>query len=354
MLLSMSMLIFLLMPLWSLNAFTYRHLTKGLVEADKISDAMNLLREMLNKGHGTDSLVYNNIISGFLELERNEAMSNVEYLDSNMIVILNDSRHSLHPKLEEGSKTTISVLSTTLSKLQSSKSFRKFREVAKVVHDVDRQRVPVRFAISSAGLVGSDGPMLGGAFYITFMSCLPNMIVMAPADEVELVNMVVTTTHVDDRPICFHYPRGVVGGMNNFLCNGNTLGAHDTGSTGCQIGKGRVLVEGKDVAFLGYGVMVQNCLRARSILASLGIYVTIADARFCKPLDIKLFIELDGQLDGKIKIEYASKATDNSGTVIGIKCKDGIVMSVAGLAADGRQIVVRTKSEATNYERLTS
>ncbi|KAF9610129.1 hypothetical protein IFM89_019994, partial [Coptis chinensis] len=122
-----------------------------------------------------------------------------------------------------------------------------------VVHDVDRQKVPVRFAISSAGLVGSDGPMLGGAFDITFMSCLPNMIVMAPTDEVELVNMVVTAAH---------------------------------------IGKGRVLVEGKDVALLGYGVMVQNCLRARSLLASLDIHVIVADARFCKPLDIKLVKEL--------------------------------------------------------------
>ncbi|KAF9589065.1 hypothetical protein IFM89_018327 [Coptis chinensis] len=185
---------------------------------------------------------------------------------------------------------------------------------------MDRQKVPVRFAISSAGLVGSDSPTLGGAFDITFMSCLPNMIVMALADEVELVNMVVTAARVDDRPICFRYPRGVVGGMNNFLCNGIPL----------EIGKGRVLVEGKYATLLGYGVMVQNCLRAQYLLASLGIHVTVADARFCKPLDIKLvrelckehtflitveegsmggfafhiakFIALDGQLDGKIKV----------------------------------------------------
>ncbi|KAF9621032.1 hypothetical protein IFM89_015854 [Coptis chinensis] len=167
--------------------------------------------------------------------------------------------------------------------------FRKFREAAKVVHDVDQQNVPVRFAISSAGLVGSDGPMLGGAFDITFMSCLPNMIVMAPADEVELVNMVVTAAHVDDRPICFRYPR-----------------AHDTGSTGCQIGKGRVLVEGKDLALLGYGVMVQNCLRARTLLASLDIHVTIADARFCKPLDIKLVRELCKEHTFLITVEEGS------------------------------------------------
>ncbi|XP_030534120.1 probable 1-deoxy-D-xylulose-5-phosphate synthase, chloroplastic isoform X7 [Rhodamnia argentea] len=331
-----------------------------------------------------------------------EAMSNAGYLDSDMIVILNDSRHSLHPKVEEGPKRSINALSSTLSKLQSSKSFRKFREVAKgvtkkigrgmhewaakvdefargmmgppgstlfeelglyyigpvdghniedlvcvlqevaslnsmgpvlihvvtdenqgikrsqqseigenvgegsscydlvesnyqprtysdcfvealarkaesdkdvvmvhggvevepslqlfrekfpdkffdvgmaeqhavtfsaglscgglkpfcvipsaflqrafdqVVHDVDRQRIPVRFVITSAGLVGSNGPVQCGAFDITFMSCLPNMIVMAPSDEDELVDMVETAAMVDDRPICFRYPRGAI------------------------------------------------------------------------------------------------------------------------------------------------
>ncbi|KAF8393270.1 hypothetical protein HHK36_021511 [Tetracentron sinense] len=445
-----------------------------------------------------------------------EAMSNAGYLDSNMVVILNDSQHSLHPKLEEGPKTSISALSSTLSKLQSSKSFRKLREAAKgvtkrigggmhelaakvdeyargmmgplgstlfeelglyyigpvnghniedlicvlqevasldstgpvlvhviteedqrseddqksemavnhqessrnsdslpscpklssslsrtysdffvealvmeaerddeivtvhaglemdpslqlfqarfpdkffdvgmaeqhavtfsaglscgglkpfciisstflqraydqVVHDVDRQRIPVRFAITSAGLVGSDGSTQCGPFDITFMSCLPNMIVMAPSDEDELVRMVATAACIDDRPVCFRYPRGAIVGTNSSLCYGTPL----------EIGKGKVLAEGKDIALLGYGVMVQNCLKARSLLANLGIEVTVADARFCKPLDIKLvrqlckdhsflitveegsiggfgshvsqFIALDGQLDGRIK-----------------------------------------------------
>lgn len=462
-----------------------------------------------------------------------EAMGNAGYLDSNMVVILNDSRHSLHPKIEEGPKTAISALSSTFTKLQSSKSFRKLREAAKgvtkrigggmhelaakvdeyargmmgprgstlfeelglyyigpvdgnniddlvcvlkqvasldstgpvlihvvteedrglenslqremslkhqegssnfessssylkqmgghpsrtysdclaealvseakknddivvvhsgmevdpslqlfnasfpdrffdvgmaeqhavtfaagmacggmkpfcvipstflqraydqVIHDVDQQKIPVRFAITSAGLVGSDGPTLSGAFDITFMSCLPNMIVMAPSDEDDLVNMVATAAQVDDGPICFRYPRGAVDWMNSQFCNGIPL----------EIGKGRVLVEGKDVALLGYGTMVQNCVKARSLLASLGIQVTVADARFCKPLDIKLvrqlcenhaflitveegsmggfgshiaqFLALDGKLDGRIKwrpitlpdnyIEHASR-----------------------------------------------
>uniref|UniRef100_A0A1D1YFE2 1-deoxy-D-xylulose-5-phosphate synthase n=1 Tax=Anthurium amnicola TaxID=1678845 RepID=A0A1D1YFE2_9ARAE len=433
-----------------------------------------------------------------------EAMSNAGYLDSNMVVILNDSRHCLHPKPDEGQKMTINMLSNTLSKIQSSKYFRKLREVAKgltkrvgkgmhelaakvdeyargmigpsgatlfeelglyyigpvdgnniddlicvlrevalldstgpvlihviteeavggslgidkkkeavkrqgstasltrtyndcfvealaveaeknnkivtihaglgmdtslqllqskfperffdvgmaeqhavtfaaglscggfkpfciipstflqraydqVIQDVDLQRTPVRFAITDAGLVGSDGPIQCGAFDITFMSCLPNMIVMAPSDEDELVHMVATAVSIDDRPVCFRFPRGAIVGMDNPLCNGVPL----------EIGKGRVLMEGNDVALLGYGVMVQNCLKARSLLSGLGIQVTVADARFCKPLDIGLlrklctdhkflitveegtvggfgahvaqFMALDGLLDGRIK-----------------------------------------------------
>ncbi|XP_030467254.1 probable 1-deoxy-D-xylulose-5-phosphate synthase, chloroplastic isoform X1 [Syzygium oleosum] len=440
-----------------------------------------------------------------------EAMSNAGYLDSDMIVILNDSRHSLHPNVEEGPKTSINALSSTLSKLQSSKSFRKFREVAKgvtkkigrgmhewaakvdefargmmgppgatlfeelglyyigpidghniedlvcvfqevvslnsmgpvlihvvteenqgiehsqrseidenlgegsssydsvasnyqprtysdcfvealvrkaesdkdvvmvhggvevepslqlfrekfpdkffdvgmaeqhavtfsaglscgglkpfcvipstflqrafdqVVHDVDRQRIPVRFVITSAGLVGSNGPVQCGAFDITFMSCLPNMIVMAPSDEDELVDMVETAAMVDDRPICFRYPRGAIVRTDKSLSHGIPI----------EIGRGRILAEGKDVALLGYGSMVQNCVKARSLLSKLGIEVTVADARFCKPLDMGLlrelcenhaflvtveegsiggfgshvaqFIALDGRLDGRIK-----------------------------------------------------
>ncbi|XP_002514364.2 probable 1-deoxy-D-xylulose-5-phosphate synthase, chloroplastic isoform X1 [Ricinus communis] len=440
-----------------------------------------------------------------------EAMSNAGYIDSNMIVILNDSRHSLHPKIEEGPKTSLNALSSTLSRLQSSKSFRKFREAAKgvtkrigrgmhelaakvdeyargmigplgstlfeelglyyigpvdghniedlvcvlqevasldsmgpvlihvvteenrrrdnkqkidtlenlqegssnsdpflysihtrtysdcfvealimeaekdkdivivhagmemetafqliqerypdrffdvgmaeqhavtfsaglscgglkpfciipstflqraydqVVHDVDQQQIPVRFVITSAGLVGSDGPMQCGAFDITFMSCLPNMIVMAPSDEDELVDMVATAVQIDDHPVCFRYPRGAIVGTDHYMRIGIPI----------EIGKGKVLIEGKDVALLGYGAMVQNCLKARHLLSKLGIEVTVADARFCKPLDMKLlrqlcenhaflvtveegsvggfgshvaqFLSLDGQLDGKVK-----------------------------------------------------
>ncbi|XP_010519938.1 PREDICTED: 1-deoxy-D-xylulose-5-phosphate synthase, chloroplastic isoform X2 [Tarenaya hassleriana] len=432
-----------------------------------------------------------------------EAMSNAGYLDSNMIVILNDSRRSFNPNMEEGSKASINALSSAMSKIQSSKLFRKLREVAKamtkrigkgmhewaakvdeyargmmgppgstlfeelglyyigpvdghniedlvcllrevasldsmgpvlvhviteenraletennveaedndempyiykrtygdcfvealvmeaekdkdvvvvhagmemdpslrmfrerfperyfnvgmaeqhavtfsaglscgglkpfciipsaflqraydqVVHDVDRQSIPVRFIITSAGLVGSDGPVQCGAFDIAFMSCLPNMIAMAPADEDELVNMVATAASINDRPVCFRYPRGSIVKKNYLIPTGIPI----------EVGRGRVLVEGEEVALVGYGAMVQNCLNAQSLLSKLGIEVTVADARFCKPLDIKLlrqlcqnhsflitveegcvggfgshvaqFIALDGQLDRKIKV----------------------------------------------------
>ncbi|KAJ6837860.1 putative 1-deoxy-D-xylulose-5-phosphate synthase, chloroplastic [Iris pallida] len=401
-----------------------------------------------------------------------EAMGNAGYLDSNMVVILNDSLHSLNPKLEENPTMTVNALSSTLSKLQSSKSFRKFREAAKgvtkrigkgmhelaakvdqyargmigplgatlfeelglyyigpvnghsiedlicvlnevasldstgpvlihviteegkgsediiesddqvstsnlwktyndcfaealiaeaekdngivavhagigmsrsirlfqsrfpdrffdiglaeqhavtfaaglscgglkpfciipstflqraydqIIQDVDLQNLPVRFAIASAGLVGDDGPTHCGAFDITFMACLPNMVVMAPSSEEELLDMVATAASIDDRPVCFRYPRGASVGINSSH-NGTPL----------EIGKGKVLAEGKHVALLGYGVMVQNCLKAHSLLDALGIKVTVANARFCKPLDIELIRKLCREHEFLVTVE---------------------------------------------------
>ena len=87
-----------------------------------------------------------------------------------------------------------------------------------VVHDVDRQKVPVRFAITNAGLVGSSGPVCSGSFDVTFMSCLPNMIVMAPSDEFELARMVATAAQIDDQPVCFRFPSGSNIGVDNLMC----------------------------------------------------------------------------------------------------------------------------------------
>lgn len=194
------------------------------------------------------------------------------------------------------------------------------RAYDQVVHDVDLQKLPVRFAMDRAGLVGADGPTHCGAFDVTYMACLPNMIVMAPSDEAELFHMVATAAAIDDRPCCFRYPRG--NGIGVQLPSGNK-------GLCLEIGKGRILAEGTQVALLGYGTIVQNLLAARTILEEHGLSVTVADARFCKPLDHDLirqlarhheiiftaeegsvggfgshvaqFMALDGLLDGKLK-----------------------------------------------------
>ncbi|KAK9149724.1 hypothetical protein Scep_008481 [Stephania cephalantha] len=333
-----------------------------------------------------------------------EAMSNAGYLDSNMVVILNDSRHALHPKQEEGTKTPINALSSTLSKLQSSKSFRKLREAAKgVTKRIGKgmHELAAKVDEYARGMIGPLGSTLFeelGLYYIgpidghniedlicvlqevSSLDSMGPVLVHVITEEdqgledgrqVEMsmknhqgsrnsyslpsyttfvgsnlsrtysdcfVEALVNEAELDKEITVVHaglekdpslqlfeshfpdkYPRGAIVGSNNTLRNGIPL----------EIGKGSVLAEGKDVALLGYGVMVQNCLKARSLLASLGIEVTVVDARFCKPLDIKLvrqlctehsilitveegsvggfgshvaqFLALDGLLDGRIK-----------------------------------------------------
>ncbi|GJN10018.1 hypothetical protein PR202_ga28077 [Eleusine coracana subsp. coracana] len=163
-----------------------------------------------------------------------------------------------------------------------------------VAHDVDLQRLPVRFALDRAGLVGADGPTHCGAFDVTYMACLPNMVVMAPADEAELMHMVATAAAIDDRPSCFRFPRG------------NGVGAllpPDNKGSPLEIGKGRVLVGGNRVALLGYGAMVQACLKAAQALKEHDVYVTVADARFCKPLDTELIRQLAAEHEVIVTVE---------------------------------------------------
>jgi 1-deoxy-D-xylulose-5-phosphate synthase len=166
-----------------------------------------------------------------------------------------------------------------------------------VVHDVDLQKLPVRFALDRAGLVGADGPTHCGAFDVAYMACLPNMVVMAPADEAELMHMVATAAAIDDRPSCFRFPRG--NGV------GAALPAGNKGSP-LEVGKGRVLVGGNRVALLGYGSMVQACLKAAEALKEHNVYVTVADARFCKPLDTGLIRELAAEHEVLITAEEGS------------------------------------------------
>ncbi|OMO89868.1 hypothetical protein COLO4_19551 [Corchorus olitorius] len=166
-----------------------------------------------------------------------------------------------------------------------------------VAHDVDLQKLPVRFAIDRAGLVGADGPTHCGAFDTTFMACLPNMVVMAPSDETELMHMVATAAAIDDRPSCFRYPRG--NGIGTILPKNNK-------GTPLEVGKGRVLREGSRVAILGYGTIVQSCIKAAELLQTLGISATVADARFCKPIDGDLLRELAQEHEILITAEEGS------------------------------------------------
>ncbi|CAM6094359.1 unnamed protein product [Calypogeia fissa] len=167
-----------------------------------------------------------------------------------------------------------------------------------VVHDVDLQKLPVRFAMDRAGLVGADGPTHCGAFDVTYMACLPNMVVMAPSDEAELMHMVATSMTINDRPCCFRFPRGNGVGV--------PLPANNKGTV-LEIGKGRVLIEGNSgVAIVGYGTIVQNCLQAQAILAEKGIFCTVVDARFCKPLDGELMTRLAETHEVLITVEEGS------------------------------------------------
>ncbi|XP_073025366.1 probable 1-deoxy-D-xylulose-5-phosphate synthase, chloroplastic [Primulina eburnea] len=166
-----------------------------------------------------------------------------------------------------------------------------------VVHDVDLQKLPVRFAMDRAGLVGSDGPTHCGAFDVAFMACLPNMVVMAPSDEAELFHMVATAAAIDDRPSCFRYPRGNGVGVE--------LPPENKGIP-LEVGKGRILIEGERVALLGYGTAVRSCLSAAALLEPRGVRLTVADARFCKPLDHALIRSLAKSHDVLITVEEGS------------------------------------------------
>ncbi|KAE8704941.1 putative 1-deoxy-D-xylulose-5-phosphate synthase 2 [Hibiscus syriacus] len=166
-----------------------------------------------------------------------------------------------------------------------------------VVHDVDLQKLPVRFAMDRAGLVGADGPTHCGAFDITYMACLPNMVVMAPSDEAELMHVVATAAAIDDRPSCFRFPRGNGAGV---------IIPHDYKGTPLEIGKGRIIMEGNRVAILGYGSIVQQCVEAANMLRSQNLCITVADARFCKPLDSDLIKQLANEHEILITVEEGS------------------------------------------------
>jgi 1-deoxy-D-xylulose-5-phosphate synthase len=181
----------------------------------------------------------------------------------------------------EGMKPFAAIYSTFLQ-----------RAYDQVVHDVAIQSLPVRFAIDRAGLVGADGPTHAGAFDLPCLMCLPGFVVMAAADEAELVHMVATAAAIGDRPSAFRYPRGE-----------GTGAALPAAGRALDIGKGRVLREGTKVALLSLGGRLGECLRAADELGALGLPTTVADARFAKPLDAALVLRLAREHEVLITIE---------------------------------------------------
>ncbi len=185
----------------------------------------------------------------------------------------------------EGMKPFAAIYSTFLQRGYDS-----------VVHDVAIQKLPVRFALDRAGLVGADGPTHAGSFDVGFLGALPGFVLMAAADEVELQRMVATAHAIDDRPSAFRYPRGEGIGLQ-MLDDPQPL----------EIGKGRVVKQGATVAILSYGTRLQECLRAAEMLDKQGLSTTVADARFAKPLDEALIVQLANNHEVLITIEEGAR-----------------------------------------------
>jgi 1-deoxy-D-xylulose-5-phosphate synthase len=169
------------------------------------------------------------------------------------------------------------------------------RAYDQLVHDVAIQSLPVRFAIDRAGLVGADGATHAGSFDLAYLGCLPGIVLMAPADEAELVHMVATAAAIDDRPSALRYPRG----------EGTGVALPEIGTV-LTLGRGRVLREGSDVAILSLGTRLADALRAADELAARGISTTVADARFAKPLDNLLIEQLAAHHGVLITVEEGS------------------------------------------------
>jgi 1-deoxy-D-xylulose-5-phosphate synthase len=169
------------------------------------------------------------------------------------------------------------------------------RAYDQVIHDVAIQRLPVRFAIDRAGLVGADGATHAGSFDLAYLGCLPGFVIMAASDEAELVHMVATQAQIDDRPSALRYPRGEGVGVE-LPAEGVPL----------EIGKGRILRQGSKIALLSLGTRLGECMKASDQLANFGLSTTVADARFAKPLDKQLIKDLARNHEVLITIEEGS------------------------------------------------
>ncbi|HEV7546888.1 MAG TPA: 1-deoxy-D-xylulose-5-phosphate synthase, partial [Reyranella sp.] len=184
----------------------------------------------------------------------------------------------------EGMKPFCAIYSTFLQ-----------RAYDQVVHDVAIQKLPVRFAMDRAGLVGADGPTHAGSFDIAYLGCLPGFVLMAAGDEADLVHMVATQAALDDCPSALRYPRGEGVGVT-MPEEGKPL----------EIGKGRILKEGHKIALLSYGTRLSECLKAAEELAAYGLSTTVADARFAKPLDTDLVLRLARHHEVLVTVEEGS------------------------------------------------
>jgi 1-deoxy-D-xylulose-5-phosphate synthase len=169
------------------------------------------------------------------------------------------------------------------------------RAYDQVVHDVAIQKLPVRFAIDRAGLVGADGATHAGSFDVAYLTCLPDMVVMAPSDEAELKHMVATAVAIDDRPCAFRYPRG----------EGTGVDMPERGQV-LEVGRGRIVREGSTIALLALGTRLSECLKAADQLAALGLSTTVADARFAKPIDEALVGQLARHHEVLVTVEEGS------------------------------------------------
>ena len=193
------------------------------------------------------------------------------------------------------------------------------RAYDQVVHDVAIQGLPVRFAIDRAGLVGADGQTHAGSYDVAYLGCLPGFVVMAAADEAELVHMVATAVTIDDRPSAFRYPRG----------EGTGVELPEKG-TPLEIGKGRVLREGSTVAVLSFGARLSEVLKAADTLAARGLSTTVADARFVKPLD--------GDLVRRLAREHEVLITIEEGAVGGFAAAVFQFLAMEGLLDNGLKV----------------
>jgi 1-deoxy-D-xylulose-5-phosphate synthase len=181
----------------------------------------------------------------------------------------------------QGYKPFVAIYSTFLQ-----------RAYDQIVHDVAIQKLPVRFMMDRAGLVGADGPTHAGSFDLAYLGCLPHFVIMAAADEAELVHMIATAATIDDRPSAVRYPRG----------DGVGVTMPEAGIP-LEIGKGRIITQGSTVALLSLGTRLAECTKAAEMLAAQGISATVADARFAKPLDRDLILQLAREHELLITIE---------------------------------------------------